>query len=193
MRPRSTSSQISGHTAPPGGDLNEHVWYDFRSVQRFVARLVAVLSKRLPAQAHAFGTGAARFVAGLHRLETTEAAIRARYAGTPVAITEPVPDYMLSACGLVNRTPEEFSAAVEAGTDVSALVLEQTLALFDDHTVHALVYNEQTSGAETTRVLAAAHANHIPVVPVTETLPSGTSYLGWMQANLATLTKALAQ
>ncbi len=163
-------------------------------MQRFVARLVAVLSTRLPAQARTFDTGATRFVAGLHRLEATEAAIRAHYGGTSVAITEPVPDYLLSACGLVNRTPEQFSAAVEGGTDVSALVLEHTLALFDDHTVHALVYNAQTSGAETNRVLAAAHADDVPVVPVTETLPDTTSsYLGWMRANLAALTKALAQ
>jgi zinc/manganese transport system substrate-binding protein len=185
---------ISGHTAPPGGDLNEHVWYDFGSIQRFVARLVAVLSTRLPAQAHAFDASAARFVAALHRLETTESALRARYGGTSVAITEPVPDYLLSACGLVNRTPEQFSAAVEGGTDVSALVLEHTLALFDQHIVHALVYNEQSAGAETTRVLAAAHADDIPVVPVTETLPNTTiGYLGWMRANLAALTTALAR
>ena len=185
---------ISGHTALPGHELNEHVWYDFGSVRRFVARLVAVLSARLPAQARAFEAAAARFVAGLHRLQSTEAALRARYSGTSVAITEPVPEYLLSACGLVNRTPEQFSAAVEGGTDVSALVLEHTLELFDQHTVHALVYNEQTSGAETTRVLAAAHADDVPVVPVTETLPNASiGYLRWMRANLAALTKALAR
>jgi zinc/manganese transport system substrate-binding protein len=185
---------ISGHTAPSGGELNEHVWYDFGSVQRFVTRLVAVLSTRLPDQARALEAAAARFIAGLHGLEATESSLRARYGGTAVAITEPVPDYLLSACGLVNRTPEQFSAAVEGGTDVSALVLEHTLELFDHHTVHALVYNEQTSGAETTRVLAAAHADDIPVVPVTETLPNTTiGYLAWMRANLAALTKALAR
>ena len=40
--------------------------------------------------------------------------------GDGVAITEPVPLYMLEACGLVNRTPAEFSEAIEEGTDVLA-------------------------------------------------------------------------
>lgn len=184
---------LSGHKATSSGGLNEHVWYDFPSVARFVARLVHVLAVREPAHASAFRAAATRFTAGLHALEATEAAVRARYGGTPVAITEPVPDYLLSACGLVNRTPAQFSAALEGDSDVPAAVLEQTLALFDGHAVRVLVYNEQTSGAETTRVLAAAHANGIPAVPVTETLPAGVGYLAWMRSNLAALEKALAQ
>jgi zinc/manganese transport system substrate-binding protein len=184
---------LSGHTAPAGGRLNEHVWYDFRSVARFVARLADVLAAREPAHAHAFRLAATRFTTGLRTLETTESAVRARYAGTPVAITEPVPDYLLQACGLVNRTPAQFSAALEGDAEVPAAVLEQTLALFDDHAVRVLVYNAQTAGAETTRVLAEAHTNGVPAVPVTETLPAGIGYLAWMRGNLAALEKALAQ
>jgi zinc/manganese transport system substrate-binding protein len=183
---------LSGHSAPKGGDLNEHVWYDFPTVERLAARLTAVFAARRPALSGTLNDAARRFVAKLHGLERSEAAIRARYNGSPVAITEPVPDYLLSACGLVNRTPEAFSAGVEAGTEVSASALEQTLHLFDAHAVRALVYNEQTSGVETTRVRAAAAANGIPAVPVTETLPTGDSYLSWMQDNLARLQRALA-
>jgi zinc/manganese transport system substrate-binding protein len=182
---------LSDDTAPPGGELNEHVWYDFRAVARFAHRLVQVLSARDQADASHFRAGAEGFLAGLHRLEHSEEAIRAAHAGTPVAITEPVPLYLLQACGLVDRTPEAFSAGVESGNDVSASVLQQTLALFDRHQVRALVYNAQTSGAETTRVLAAAKADGIPAVPVTETLPAGLGYLAWMRANLAAVAKAL--
>jgi len=35
---------VSGHRAAKGAALNEHVWYDFRSVERIVARLVRDLS-----------------------------------------------------------------------------------------------------------------------------------------------------
>ncbi len=37
-----------------------------------------------------------------------------------MAITEPLPLYLLQACGLVNKTPPAFSDAVEDGTGVSA-------------------------------------------------------------------------
>ena len=117
----------------------------------------------------------------------------AAHSGEAVAITEPVPLYLLTACGLVNRTPAQFSEAVEEDTGVSVRVLQQTLALFESHTVRALVYNAQTSGAETTRVLAAAKAAGIPAVPVTETLPAGDTYLGWMGDNLDAVVKALGR
>jgi zinc/manganese transport system substrate-binding protein len=57
--------------------------------------------------------------------------------------------------------------------------------------VRALVYNEQTSGPETEQVLAAAQSAGVPVVPVTETLPEGEDYLGWMGANLDAVVAAL--
>jgi zinc/manganese transport system substrate-binding protein len=185
--------RLSGHRAAPGGELNEHVWYDLGTIDRFVARLVAVLTARRPGQASAFRAGAARFTARLHALQRAEASIRSRYAGTPVAITEPLPGYLLRACGLVNRTPAKFSTSIESGTDAPVSVLAATLRLFDSHTVRVLVYNEQTTGAETTRVLAAAAANHVPVVPVTESLPAGQNYLSWMHNNLAALQRALSK
>jgi zinc/manganese transport system substrate-binding protein len=108
-----------------------------------------------------------------------------------VANTEPVPHYLLDASGLVNKTPEKFSAAIEEGTDVSPELLKQTLDLFGRHQVKLLAYNEQTSGPETEAVLAAAKSAGIPVVPVTETLPKGKDYLAWMTDNLAAVTAAL--
>ena len=54
-----------------------------------------------------------------------------------------------------------------------------------------LAYNEQTSGPETEKVLAAAQGHGVAVVPVTETLPAGQDYVSWMTANLAAIQTAL--
>jgi zinc/manganese transport system substrate-binding protein len=56
-----------------------------------------------------------------------------------------------------------------------------------------LAYNEQTTGATTAKVLAAAKANNIAVLPVTETLPSGKDYLTWMTDNVHAVQSALAK
>jgi zinc/manganese transport system substrate-binding protein len=183
--------KLSGKVAPAGGDLNEHVWYDFATVDRFVSALVNDLSRADPKDRTTFTANAAAFRAQLLQLEAVEAAIKSAHHGAGVAITEPVPLYMLQACGLVNKTPPAFSAAVEDGTGVSALVLAQTLQLFTDKSVQLLAYNEQTSGPETDQVLSAARANDIPVVPVTETLPDGMNYISWMTGNLAAISHAL--
>jgi zinc/manganese transport system substrate-binding protein len=64
--------------------------------------------------------------------------------------------------------------------------------MFRDHKVRALVYNAQTSGPQTEQVRNAALDNNIPVVPVTESLPSGLSYVAWMSRNLNALEQALS-
>ena len=71
-------------------------------------------------------------------------------------------------------------------------VLRQTLALFRGHQVGLLAYNEQTTGPQTEVVLAAARQNGVPVVAVSETLPAGQDYVGWVRATLDAVGSALA-
>jgi zinc/manganese transport system substrate-binding protein len=184
---------VSGKTAPAGGELNEHVWYDFPTVAKVADRIAAALAKADPDDAAAFTENATDFKAKLKPLEAKEAQIKADHGGKRVAITEPVPLYMTEASGLKNATPEAFSEAIEEGDDVSARTLQETLALFTGKKVEALVYNAQTSGPQTEKVEQAAKDAGIPVVAVTETLPEGKDYLGWMTANVDALAGALAK
>jgi zinc/manganese transport system substrate-binding protein len=117
--------------------------------------------------------------------------MRRRLEGTPVGITEPVPLSMLDAIGADNVTPEQFSAAVEEGEEVSVTVLQRTVDLYADHQVEALVYNDQTTGVLTDKVKQAAEDAGIPVVDVSETLPDGRDYLSWMRSTLTDLDQAL--
>ena len=183
---------VSGLRAPAGGELNEHVWYSFPSMQKLADRIAAELCRADPAQAATFTAHAKDFSASVDRLIEREAELKRRYAGEGVGVTEPVPLYLLQAAGLEDKTPAAFSEAIEAGNDVSAAVLDQTLGLYSSHAVKALVYNEQTSGPITERVKAAADQAGIPVVAVTETLPQGQTYLSWMQGNVGNVARALA-
>ncbi|MDH6572123.1 zinc/manganese transport system substrate-binding protein [Streptomyces sp. SAI-117] len=185
--------KVSGRTAPEGGELNEHVWYDFPAVARIADRIAAALGRADPANADAYTKHADAFKADLKPLEAKEAQIRKEHGGAAIAVTEPVPLYMTEASGLVDRTPAEFSEAIEEGDDVSPKVLREALALFSGKQVEALVYNEQTSGPQTEKSEQAAEAAGIPVVPVTETLPSGKNYLTWMTGNVDALANALAE
>lgn len=183
---------ISGKKAPTGGDLNEHVWYDLPTVGAFTDRLVHALAKADPAGASTFNRNADVFRQKLAGLERREAELKATYAGRGVLVTEPVPLYLLEAIGLENRTPQAFSTAVENGTDVSPAVLQQVLGLARGGKLALLGYNEQTTGPQTERVLAAAKSGGLPVVPFTETLPAGTHYIPWMESNIDAVARALA-
>jgi zinc/manganese transport system substrate-binding protein len=180
--------QVSGK--PVGPSFNEHIWYDFPTVEKVAQRIEAFLIAHDKADTSTFRANASAFVKQLHNLEADEALMNEHFGGDGVAITEPVPLYTLTACGFVNRTPEQFSHAVEEGTDVAPRVLNQTLALFTHHQVKLLVYNKQTGGQTTDSVRGAADDNNIPSVGVTETLPEGKTYLSWMRGNLKALAAA---
>jgi zinc/manganese transport system substrate-binding protein len=185
-----TLSGLNQH--PSSGTFNEHLWYDFPTMKKLVSTLASKLAALDPGHGVDFRANAKTFTGKLTALEAREAAVNAASGGDGVAITEPVPLYLLSAAGLVNRTPPEFSQAVEEGTDVPPAILQQTLALFSSHTVRALVYNAQTSGPETDALLKEATAAKVAVVPVTETLPKGKDYLQWMSDNLTAIEAAVS-
>jgi zinc/manganese transport system substrate-binding protein len=181
----------SGRTPPDGEELNEHVWYDLPAMQKLAEEIAASLSDLDPDRADDYAANAATFNDNLQGVIDRTDELRTELEGTPVAITEPVPGYLIEALGLKNLTPPAFSKAIEEGEDVSVGVLDQTLRLFTEHQVEALIYNDQTTGTITDQVESAAKDAGIAVVPVSETLPDGTDYVGWMSDNVEAIANAL--
>jgi zinc/manganese transport system substrate-binding protein len=196
-------TMLSGLSAPPPvlhaveiaatGQDNEHVWYDLPAV-RAVADAVAVrLGAIDPTNAATFTANAKSFDDQVRAVEQQVLTLRSQVGGDPVAITEPLPVYLLDAVGLENRTPPQYSKAIENQTDVPPAVLADTVALFTSRRVDALVENAQTTGPQTQKVVDAAKAAGIPVVSVTETLPAAVGYVEWMQRTVTALREALVR
>ncbi len=188
-------AQLSGLQAatPAGQDFNEHVWYSFPTVRKVADTIAADLARTDPARAATFRADAEAFDTKVEALSAKVAAIKAKHAGERVAVTEPVPLYLVQAAGLVDATPQAFAKAVEDGNDPPAAVLQQTLALFSGPgKVAALLPNAQTESPLTRQVEQAARAGGVPVVPVTETLPAGAGdYVTWMNGQVDALAAAL--
>jgi len=164
------------------GSFNEHVWYDVVAMRQLVEAIADELGTLDPDGADTYAANADRLVADLDALIDHQAKLSEQLGGAPVAVTEPVPGYLIDSLGLRDLTPPAFSEAIEEGDDVSVSVLAETLDLFSSGAVEALVYNEQTTGPTTEQVESAAEDAGIPVVGVTETLPEGDDYVSWMTA-----------
>ncbi|MFJ4207228.1 metal ABC transporter solute-binding protein, Zn/Mn family [Paenarthrobacter sp. NPDC089675] len=171
------------------GDFNEHVWYSLDSMGKLADAVATKLGSLDSASAETFKSNAGAFKSKLAELAGKLSALKSANDGAPVAITEPVPLYLLESAGLVNKTPEAYSAAIEEGTDVPASVLKETTDMVAH--VRLLAYNEQTEGPQTESVKKAAEASGVPVVNFTETLPEGKDYLQWMTANVDSISSAL--
>jgi zinc/manganese transport system substrate-binding protein len=171
-------------------DFNEHVWYDLPTMKKLADYLATALGAADQPSANRYLDNAKKFDAQVDGLMAKVAAIKAKHADAKVAITEPVPGYLLAAAGLVVVTSPEFSEAVEEGTDPPAAVVTANNATFTEAKV--LVENAQTTGPTSTQAEQAAAANGVPVVKVTETLPDGvTDYVVWMSGQVDALAAAL--
>ncbi len=176
------------------GAANEHFWYSLPAVQTLATELAGALGQVDAANAATYTANAEAFTTEVDGLLTQVRATGASVPGGQVAVTEPLPGYLVEEAGLTDVTPPEFSEAVEEDTDPAPAVVADSLALFGPGgtQVRALVVNAQTQTPTTEQVRAAAQSTGVPVVEMTETLPEGqTSYTAWMGAQIQALTAAL--
>ena len=146
-----------------------------------------------PAHAAYFHANAVTFIGSLDPWLQAMAAFKAQYGGTPVATTEPVADYMLTAAGADNLTPFRLQADIMNGVDPSPQDLSLQTSLFSQHKVKVFVYNEQVTDTLTESFITASQAAHIPVIGVYETMPTpGFTYQSWMLAEVNALNDAVA-
>ena len=176
--------------AAPGG--NPHLWYDPLAAPRLAQALAQALGEADPALREGCARRLAAFEASLAPIEAKLRDMRGRYAGRPVTATEPVFGLMVNAVGLVDRN-ERFQLAIMNDAEPSASDVAALETDLREHRVDVLIYNSQATEEATQRLLALAGSQHIPVVGVTETLPVGLSFQGWVLGQLAALDEALSK
>lgn len=172
------------------GAFNEHVWYNLPVMSGLADAIAGKLAGLDEANAGNYEERAAAFKEGLDGIEESLDRIRTTSGGGDVAVTEPVPVYLLEAAGFVNVTPSDYSEAIEEEADVPVAVLDEMQTLVAAGSVKFLAYNSQTEGPQTQSVKAAAEEAGVPVVDFTETLPDGEDFLSWMTANTANIAEA---
>ena len=177
----------------PDSTPNPHLWYSPATMPAVAKAVAAGLAGIQPAHTAYFRARAAAFDASLRPWDQALARFRAAYPGTPVAVTEPVGDYMLQAAGARNLTPFAFQADVMNGVDLSPQYVSLEDGLFAQHKVKVFLYNQQVTDSLTASFLATAHKDGIPVVGVYETMPApGYTYQSWMLAEVHALQRAVA-
>ena len=191
-RPERTVINVQKLLGLPDDTANPHLWYDPKTMP-IVARAIAESLARIdPAQARSFHANADKFVASLETWTAAIAAFKAKHDGTPIAVTEPVANYMLEAMGFAIRTPFNLQKSIMDGTDPAPQDITAQNDLFDRRQVAVFAYNQQVTSSLTTTYLSRARKNGIPVVGVYETMPTpGYTYQSWMLAEVEALERAV--
>jgi len=190
--PKRTVIVVAALTGHKDGD-NMHLWYEPSTMPKVARAVVDALTKADSANGAFYQARLKAFQESLAPIDHLVSLIRERYAGAPLAATEPIFEYTAEALGLRILTPETFMKAIEEGVDPSAAALAQMEDQLRTHQVRVLIYNTQTVSPITTRVRQLAGQMGIPIVGVSETEPPRKSFQLWMEDELAAVDAALSR
>ncbi|HET6792980.1 MAG TPA: zinc ABC transporter substrate-binding protein [Acidimicrobiales bacterium] len=185
----------AGDVVHAGDGANPHLWYDPADVAAVTHRIARDLERIDPADGAYFAAREQRFTTvDLAPYHAAIAAIRARYAGTPVGASESIFAMMAPALGLRLVTPPSFLRAVSEGADVSSADKATIDAQIRDRRIRIYVYNRQNLTPDVQAQLAEVRAAHIPDVGITETpTPASASFQSWQTDQLRAIESALAR
>ena len=190
--PNNSRLVVKGYdTAPHLLPENEHVWYSVDNVAAIAQAIAGDLKKLDPGDAATFDHNLAAFQQSLTPLRQKISEIKAKYNGTPVGLTETIYLYQAEPLGLNVLTPFAFQKAMAEGNDPPADTVITAENQINQHQIKVLIYNEQTVTPSTTKLEHDAQQQHIPIVPVTETMPVSKTYQTWMLDQLNVLEQAL--
>lgn len=183
-----TAVNIADHKLPD----NPHVWYGINNVQTIAKTITATLKKLDSTNAPTFDSNLTTFLNSLNGIQDKVTSLKAKYGGTPVALTETIYLYQTQSLGLNVLTPLEFDKAIAEGNDPPADTVTTANDQVSKKLVKILIYNEQATTPITTNLQTVAKSLNIPIVPITETMPPGKTYQTWMLGQLNTLQQALS-
>ncbi|HWZ66163.1 MAG TPA: zinc ABC transporter substrate-binding protein [Patescibacteria group bacterium] len=176
-----------------GGDNpNPHVWYNVAMVPAVADAIEQAMAAKDPSNSGLYATNLSTFKKSLQPIMDTINQIKSKYSKTPVAYTERVAGYLLASSELDVKTPAGFASSIEDGNDPNPSDTAIMNSLMTDHSVRVLLYNAQATSAVTQHVRDLAGQAGIPVVGVTETLPSDQkTYQSWQLNQAKALLAAL--
>ncbi len=172
---------------------NPHLWYKPQAMPLVASAVAIALGRLEPAHQAYFQQQVHLFDASLKPWYQEISRFRTRYPHIPVAVTEPVADYLLKAMGCDIRTPWPLQAAIMNGTDPAPQDTSFQVRLLEKKTVRFMVYNRQVTSSLTRYFLEKARAGGVPVIGAYEIMPAGYSYQKWMLAETAALYRAAAR
>ncbi len=194
------ASPLSGRVTLDVGQLlglhdgaNPHRWYFPANVYTVVGAIAHDYERLEPSAGGYFQARRRVFeTQSLARYNQLRSTIRAQYAGRPVGYSESIFQGLGENLGLRLQTPYSFAKAIAEGSEVTAQDRRTVDGQAERHEIDVWVFNSQNVTPDVQRVNELAHAAHIPIATVTETLsPASDTFEQWQVAELEGLQRAL--
>lgn len=173
---------------------NPHFWYNPAFVQQVADRIGSNLSTIDPTHASDYKYNLETFKKAWGNYQNELATVKKFHAGTKIAATEDIFAYTAEAAGFDTITPPSFMRAVAESNDPPTESIAAFQRQLQNKEATVLVYNQQTSTPLTESLKKLASENNIPVVGITETMPSSAkSFQVWMTDQLEAIHNSISK
>src|SRR5581483_3206290 len=112
---------------------NPHVFYDLDTVSAVAGAVADRLAAIDPDHAVDYRSNAQKFIGQVHALANTERGIASAHPGAASVATEDVAQYLESATGLTDNTPEGYYTAIGADAEPAPADMAKVLDLVNSH------------------------------------------------------------
>ncbi|MEX2462362.1 MAG: zinc ABC transporter substrate-binding protein [Paenibacillaceae bacterium] len=168
---------------------NEHQWYNPETFPKYAKDLAEKLGQIDPDHVATYTKQADAYMATLTPLIDLVKELR-QATTVPIAVSEPIFDYMAEALNL-NVIDKKFEMAAEKGIDPSPANVAQLQDDIKAKKIKMFVNNIQSSSPIIENMITLSKENGIPIIEVTETLPKDKTYIQWMMDILIQIKAAL--
>ena len=158
---------------------NEHLWYQPETMTKLALKLAEAYSQRDAKHQATYRRNAQAYIASLKPLQTQIAQLKAKATNQQVAVSEPLAEEALRALGY-RISNHHFAQAIEESSDPSVADVKQLHAAIAEGKLAFFVQNTQVQSKVVADIAKRCQAAGIPVWQITETMPKGKDYRGWM-------------
>ncbi|MCL1630756.1 metal ABC transporter solute-binding protein [Sporolactobacillus sp. CPB3-1] len=158
---------------------NEHLWYQPETMPKLADKIADQLAKVDAKHADEYKENAKKYKESIKPVKDKITELSQNANQKLVDVSEPVFDYTLDALGY-KVANNHFELAVEQESDPSPKDVAAMQKDVKEKRIAFFVSNIQEMSPTVKKIVTLADQNKVPVIEVTETLPSGKNYKTWM-------------
>ncbi len=188
----STSVVSAAETVGAMDGDNPHLWFSKEARDGMAKEIAETFSRILPSKKKDFEARLKSWQSREKTLETTMTTFKTDHDAPVYGATEAVAYYLMSDLGFTDATPKGYANAVASEGEPSASDLQTFQGLIEKHKIDVLINNTQESSDAGSMLLGTAGRSDVPVVDVSEQIPSDAQDLvSWITSLVSSISDAL--
>ncbi|TPF95393.1 metal ABC transporter solute-binding protein [Bifidobacterium sp. UTBIF-78] len=171
---------------------NPHLWFSKDARSGMATAITEAYVKELPSKKADFQQRLKDWQDGEKQLDSWTADFTKSHENLTYAATEPVAYYLMADLGFEDATPKGYTQSQASGGEAAPADLQSFQKIIEGRKVDVLINNTQEASDATNMITGTAGRSDVPVVGVTEQMPSDVQTLdAWINQLINTIIDAV--